>query len=80
MKHFKLVGISCLLILLSCKKIKKKKTLYTVKQNVLFLIMDDLRPELSLYGQSQISSPNIDALAENGIPAEGKWLTSTFCS
>ena len=80
MKHFKLVGISCLLILLSCKKIKKKKTLYTVKQNVLFLIMDDLRPELSVYGQSQISSPNIDTLAENGIPAEGKWLTSTFCS
>jgi arylsulfatase A-like enzyme len=42
--------------------------------------MDDLRPELSVYGQSQISSPNIDALAENGIPAEGKWLTSTFCN
>jgi uncharacterized membrane-anchored protein YitT (DUF2179 family) len=50
MKHFKLVGITCLLILLSCKKIKKKKTLYTVKQNVLFLIMDDLRPELSVFG------------------------------
>jgi hypothetical protein len=43
-------------------------------------MMDDLRPELSVYGQSQISSPNIDTLAENGIPSEGKWLTSTFCS
>ena len=80
MKHFKLVGITCLLILLSCKTIKKKKTLSTVKQNVLFLMMDDLRPELSVYGQSQIISPNIDTLAENGIPAEGKWLTNTSCS
>jgi hypothetical protein len=50
MKHSKIVVITCLLALLSCKTTKEKKTLYTVKQNVLFLIMDDLRPELSVYG------------------------------
>ena len=79
MKHFKLVGISCLLILLSCKTIKKKKTLSTVKQNVLFLMMDDLRPELSVYGQSQISSPNIDALAKSGVTFKRAYCNVPVC-
>ena len=34
--------------------------------NVLFIIVDDLRPELGCYGQSHIISPNIDALAADG--------------
>jgi iduronate 2-sulfatase len=79
MKHCKLVGITCLLILLSCKIIKKKKTLSTVKQNVLFLMMDDLRPELSAYGQSQISSPNIDALAKSGVTFKRAYCNVPVC-
>jgi iduronate 2-sulfatase len=79
MKHCKLVGITCLLILLSCKIIKKKKTLSTVKQNVLFLMMDDLRPELSVYGQSQISSPNIDALAKSGVTFKRAYCNVPVC-
>ena len=67
MKHSKLVVITCLLILLSCKITKENKTLISAKKNVLFLMMDDLRPELSVYGHSQISSPNIDALAKSGV-------------
>ena len=34
--------------------------------NVLFIAVDDLRPELGIYGTSQVHSPNIDAIAENG--------------
>ena len=37
------------------------------KPNVLFIAVDDLRPELNCYGQSQIHSPNIDALAGEGL-------------
>lgn len=36
------------------------------KKNVLFIIVDDLRPELSCYGAEQIHSPNIDKLAGSG--------------
>ncbi len=35
--------------------------------NILFIALDDLRPELGCYGQSHIHSPNIDRLAANGV-------------
>jgi len=34
--------------------------------NVLFILADDLRPELSVYGRP-VLTPNIDALAHHGI-------------
>lgn len=37
------------------------------KPNILFIAVDDLRPELGCYGQSHIKSPNIDELAEQGL-------------
>ena len=36
------------------------------RPNVLFIAVDDLRPELRCYGAEQIHSPNIDQLAESG--------------
>ena len=34
--------------------------------NILFISIDDLRPELGCYGNSKIQSPHIDALANKG--------------
>ena len=65
MWHYKFRVIGCILILLSCKSTKENRTLNnTKKKNVLFIMVYDLRPELNIYGQSQIISPNIDALAK----------------
>jgi sialidase-1 len=36
------------------------------RPNVLFIAVDDLRPELACYGATHIHSPNIDALAATG--------------
>ncbi len=37
------------------------------KPNVLFIAVDDLRPQLGCYGQDQMVSPNLDRLAAQGI-------------
>lgn len=37
------------------------------RPNVLFLVVDDLRPQLGCYGQRQMITPHIDGLAERSI-------------
>jgi arylsulfatase A-like enzyme len=39
----------------------------STKPNVLFIAVDDLRPELNCYGKSYIVSPNIDRLAKESL-------------
>lgn len=46
-----------------------------VKPNILFISIDDLRPELNCYGESYIKSPNMDKLA-----AEGLTFTRAYCT
>ncbi|TNJ45859.1 sulfatase [Tamlana fucoidanivorans] len=47
--------------------------------NVLFIIVDDLRPELNCYGQSQIISPNIDKLAADGMVFKNAYCNVPVC-
>lgn len=49
------------LLLIGCSRDKEKK-----KPNVLFICVDDLRPELGVYGNELIQSPNLDRLASEG--------------
>jgi arylsulfatase A-like enzyme len=44
------------------------------KLNVLFLVVDDLRPELGCYGSPQVKSPNIDRLA-----SQATIFTRAYC-
>ena len=79
MTYYKFVVITCVLFFLSCKTTKENKILTSVKKNVLFLMIDDLRPELSVYGHSQISSPNIDALAKSGVTFNRAYCNVPVC-
>ncbi len=47
--------------------------------NVLFIAVDDLRPELGCYGADHIHSPNIDALAERSILFENAYCNIPVC-
>ena len=51
----------------------------TQPKNVLFIMVDDLRPELSLYGQNRIISPNIDALGASGVTFNRAYCNVPVC-
>lgn len=47
--------------------------------NVLFIAVDDLRPELNTYGASHIVSPNIDRLASEGLTFNRAYCNVPVC-
>ena len=49
------------------------------RPNVLFLAVDDLRPELGSYGFDHMVTPNIDALAANGVRFERAYCMVPVC-
>lgn len=55
---------------------------YAEKQppNVLFIAVDDLRPELGVYGADHIISPNIDALADESLTFTRAYCQQAVCN
>jgi arylsulfatase A-like enzyme len=53
---------------------------FAVKPNVLFIAVDDLRPQLGCYGDKLIESPNIDRIAARGIVFEKAYTQQAVCS
>jgi len=49
------------------------------KPNILFIAIDDLRPELGCYGADHIQSPNIDELAEQGVLFKRAYCQGPVC-
>ncbi|MBT3382228.1 MAG: sulfatase [Prolixibacteraceae bacterium] len=64
--------VACTFILSSCEK-------QTQKPNVLFIAVDDLRPELGCYGNKIIKSPNIDKLAGEGLVFNRTYCQQSIC-
>ena len=50
------------------------------KPNVLFIAIDDLRPELGCYGENAIHTPNIDRLASSGVLFERAYCQLAVCN
>jgi iduronate 2-sulfatase len=50
------------------------------KPNVLFIAVDDLRPELGCYGRDHIKSPNIDRIASRGMTFNRAYCQQAVCS
>lgn len=79
-----LLGILISLILLSsCKeKVKEKSTDFQAKKpNIIYILADDLGyGELGVYGQEKIETPNIDALAKNGMLFTQHYTSAPVCA
>jgi len=50
------------------------------KRNVLFIAVDDLRPQLGCYGHPTIKSPNIDKLAASGVLFTNAYCQQAICA
>lgn len=57
----------------------KKTKAENAPPNILFIAIDDLRPELGCYGAKHIISPNIDKLASEGIIFDRAYCQMAIC-
>ncbi|XP_052276765.1 iduronate 2-sulfatase-like isoform X2 [Dreissena polymorpha] len=49
------------------------------RPNVLFIVVDDLRPMLGSYGESNMITPNIDNLAQHSIQFQNAFVQQALC-
>ena len=66
--------VSCLCVL-SCRGAEQRR-----QYNVLFIIADDMRPELGAYGNRIIKTPNIDKLASWGVLFDAAYAQFPLCN
>lgn len=50
------------------------------RPNILFIAVDDLRPEFGAYGANYVKSPNLDRLAKSGITFNRSYCQQAVCS
>ena len=63
----------------NCQENKGLET-STRRPNILFIAVDDLRPQLGCYGDPIVKSPNIDKLAESGVTFNRAYCQQAVCS
>ncbi len=67
-----------LTLILGCKNSQLKEI--SKKPNVLFISIDDLGPNLGVYDNEHIVSPNIDEFAKNGMTFRNTYCQAAVCA
>lgn len=64
------------LVLIGCRQEDIKQS----KPNILFISIDDLRPDLGVYGNEDIITPNIDRFASEGVTFMRTYSQAAVCA
>jgi len=73
-----LTSVLVTFLLQSCNQ-KKTEQANATPPNILFIAVDDLRPELGAYGASHIQSPNIDKFASQSLVFDKAYCNIPVC-
>lgn len=60
-----------------CSGMKAK---VTDRPNILFIVVDDLKPSIGVYGDQTANTPNIDRLAKNGVTFSNAYCQQAVCA
>ena len=78
-RHF--LWIPLFLLIISCKTSQEEVEKETPKPNIIYILADDLGyGELGAYGQTKIETPNIDALAKDGLKFTQHYSGAPVCA
>jgi hypothetical protein len=72
----KQIGLISLSLLASVLTVFSQQS---TKPNILFIGIDDLKPELGCYGNSMVKTPNIDRLAKMGTVFMSNYVQQSVC-
>jgi arylsulfatase A-like enzyme len=73
--------ISVLFVLLACNSKPEQVKQTQTKPNIVFIIGDDIGCyDLTVYGNKNIKTPNIDHIAQKGMVFNNMYLTASSCS
>jgi hypothetical protein len=77
-----ITGAICLLLALTLigTGCKESGPVQQKQPNILFIAVDDLRPELGAYGNPHINTPNIDRLARTGVTFRRAYVQQAVCN
>ncbi len=74
-KYLSAIILLVIIVCSGCLQPDSSKNDTQIKPNILFIAIDDLRPELGVYGNEQIKTPHIDQLGKVHNPVK---LTPPF--
>ncbi len=71
------------LLLLQCSfrsKVSPEVNPSSARPNIIWIITEDISPEMGCYGYGQVQTPNLDAFANEGIRYTNMYVTGSVCS